>query len=134
MSKRPALAVLLLAVVTPFAAGCIAAAGAAAGAAGAVAYSERGARSEVAASADSVVGAVETTFSSMEIAITERSRKEDGSETHLKGKKGDIEVSVDITRDQSPTTKIQVTARRNLVDYDREYARDILRKILDRIT
>jgi hypothetical protein len=133
MSTRPPLAVLILAVVTPFAAGCIAAAGAAAEPLG-PAYTERGARSEVTASADSVTRAVESTFSSMEIAITERSRKEDGSETHLKGKNGDIEVNVDITRDQSQTTKIQVTARRNLVDYDRDYARDILRKVLERLT
>ena len=130
MSKRPNLVVLTLLVVTVLASGCIAAAGAAAGAAGAVAYSDRGARSEVTVPVDDLVRAVEATFSAMDIAITERSRKEDGSETHLKGKNGDMEVNVDINRDQ--TTKIQVIARRNLVDYDRDYARDILKKILER--
>jgi len=131
MSKRPGLLVLVMSAVTLFSTGCIAAAGAAAGAAGAVAYSDRGARSEVTASVDQLVTAVEATFSSMSIAITERSRKEDGSETHLKGKNGDMEVNVDITRDQ--TTKIQVTARKNLVDYDRDYARDVLKKVLEKV-
>ena len=130
MSKRPNLAVLTLLVVTVLTSGCIAAAGAAAGAAGAVAYSDRGARSEVTVPLDDLVRAVEATFSAMDIAITERSRKEDGSETHLKGKNGNMEVNVDINRDQ--TTKIQVIARRNLVDYDRDYARDVLKKILER--
>ena len=131
MPKRPNLVVLLMSVATLATTGCIAAAGAAAGAAGAVAYTERGARSEVSAPVDALVSAVEATFSSMSISITERSRKEDGTETHLKGKNGDIEVNVDINRDQ--TTKILVTARRNLVDYDRDYARDVLRKILERV-
>jgi hypothetical protein len=114
--------------------GCIAAAGAAAGAAGAVAYSERGARSEVAVPVDSLLHAVEATFAQMSITVTERSRKEDGTEHHLKAKNGDTEINVDIDQDQPPTTRIQITARKNLVDYDREYARDILKRVLERIS
>lgn len=113
--------------------GCIVA-GAAAGAAGAVAYSDRGAKSEVAVSVDSLVRLVEATFSSMDIAVTERTRKEDGTEQHLKAKSGEMEINVDVNQDQPPTSKILITAHKNVVGYDRDYARDILKKILQRIS
>ena len=132
MSKRVLVFTLIVGMAGTFT-GCIVA-GAAAGAAGAVAYSDRGARSEVAVSVDSLARVVEATFSSMNISVTERTRKEDGSEQHLKGKTGETEINVDINQDQAPTTKIQITAHKNVVDYDKEYARDILKRILQRIS
>ncbi len=133
MRIRSTVVVIALLIAAGSVTGCIVA-GAAAGAAGAVAYSERGAKSEVAVSVDSLLRAVEATFSAMDIAVTERTRKEDGSEMHLKGKVGETEVNVDINQDQPPTTKIQITARKNMVDYDKDYARDILKKVLQRIS
>ena len=132
MSKRVLVFTLIVGLSVTIT-GCIVA-GAAAGAAGAAAYTDRGAKSEVAVSVDSLAHVVESTFASMNISVTERSRKEDGSEQHLKGKTGETEINVDINQDQPPTTKIQITAHKNVVDYDKDYARDILKRILQRIS
>ena len=113
--------------------GCIAAA-AAAGAAGAIAYTERGANSEVNASVNTLLQATEATFSEMNIVIIERKTAENGTEVELKGNRGDLDVTVNIHQDNPPTTKIDVTAKRNVVDYDRDYARDILQRVLKRLS
>lgn len=122
----------VLALASP-AAGCIAAA-AAAGAAGAIAYTERGANSEVNASVNTLLQATEATFSEMNIVIIERKTAENGTEVELKGNRGDLDVTVNIHQDNPPTTKIDVTAKRNVVDYDRDYARDILQRVLKRLS
>jgi hypothetical protein len=113
--------------------GCIAAA-AAAGAAGAIAYSERGAESEVVASVPALVQATEATFSEMNIVIVERKTAENGSEVQLAAKKDEMDVTIDIQRDNDSTSRIEITARRNLVDYDRNFARDLLQRILKRVS
>lgn len=124
---------LAAAVLVCQATGCIAAA-AAAGAAGAIAYSERGAESQVAASVPALVQAAEATFSDLNIAITERKTAENGTEVQLTAKKDEMDISIDIERASESTSKIEITARRNLVDYDRDYARDLLQRILTRVS
>ncbi|HSL72372.1 MAG TPA: DUF3568 family protein [Longimicrobiales bacterium] len=133
--SRKIMSLRLLAVLAlvSTATGCIAAA-AAAGAAGAIAYTERGANSEVNASVNTLLQATEATFSEMNIVIIERKTAENGTEVELKGNRGDLDVTVNIHQDNPPTTKIDVTAKRNVVDYDRDYARDILQRVLKRLS
>lgn len=134
MSKKiMSLRLLAVLAMASTAAGCIAAA-AAAGAAGAIAYTERGANSEVNASVNTLLQATEATFSEMNIVIVERKTAENGTEVELKGNRGDLDVTVSIHQDNPPTTKIDVTAKRNVVDYDRDYARDILQRVLKRVS
>lgn len=110
---------------------CLAvAAGAAAGAAGAVAYTERGASSLVKAPVDQVVQRTEAVFADLGIQVESRSVEEDGSEVDLNGETEDLEVTVEIERDTPGTTEVEVYARENLVEWDREYARMVLERII----
>ncbi|MGH7475591.1 MAG: DUF3568 family protein [Longimicrobiales bacterium] len=130
MSARNRLPVLGVLAVLPLIAGCAAAAGAAAGAAGAVAYSERGATATVDAPLNDVVAAAEATLNEMGIAIVERDTETDDVE--LTGNRGDLEVNVDIERSGS-VTEIEVTAKEGTLDYDRDQARDIVARIVQRL-
>lgn len=127
---QPVLALAALVLI----AGCAAAAGAAAGAAGAIAYTERGVTSEVDASVPEVVRATEATFRDLGIRVTRRETEEDGTEVEIEGESGDMDIQVDIERDDPPTTEVSVYARKNVVDYDRDYARSILQRIITRLS
>lgn len=123
--------------VLPFAAlltvaslsGCILAA-AGAGAAGAVAYQNRGAASDIAASVDSTFVRTVNAFSALKITETGRSTDDNGATRRLTGKQGAIEVTVEMKRSTPTVTKIQVVARESAVDYDPDFARTVLDQIL----
>lgn len=113
--------------------GCAAAAvGAAAGAAGAIAYTERGASSQVNTSVGDATAATERAFEEMDIAITGRETKND-TEVTIKGERGDMDVNVAIERKDPSVTEIHVTARESALDYDREYARNVLSRIIEQL-
>lgn len=113
--------------------GCVAAAvGAAAGAAGAIAYTERGASSQVNASVAESTAATDETFEDMGIAVTGRETERD-REVEIRGERGDMDVNVHIERQDAGSTRIHVVAREGTLDYDREYARSVLGKILERL-
>ena len=73
--------------------GCILAA-AGAGAAGAIAYNNRGAQSDIAVSVDSAFTRTLNAFTALKIAETGRSTENNGATRRLIGKQGDIEVTV----------------------------------------
>jgi hypothetical protein len=50
----------------------------------------------------------------------------------LKGKKGDLDVNIDINRETDKTTKVEVTARKNLAEWDKDYAKDVLNRIVEK--
>lgn len=114
------------------AAGCWTAAGAAAGAAGAIAYTERGARSQVDASVGEAVAATEAVFRDRGIRTTER-EVDDGDEIELEGQIGDRDIDVDIEREDPGVTEIEVTVQESIVEYDRDEARAILQDIVARL-
>ncbi len=128
---RPRLmAVPLILAITPIAlSGCFLAA-AGAGAAGAIAYTNRGASSDVAGSVDQVFDRAVTAFGQNGVAETGRSTEDNGVKRRLIGKKGEQDVTVDLQRATDATTKVEVIARKNAVDYDRELAKTILNAIL----
>lgn len=111
--------------------GCAAAAlGAAAGAAGAIAYTERGARSQVDASVAESAAATEAVFEEMGITITGR-ETEEGRAVEIRGESGEMNVNVSIERDD--VTEIEVIAREGAIDYDKDYARSVLSRIVGRL-
>lgn len=129
---RVALALLLLPLV---AAACsrttAAVAGAGAAAAAAIGYSDRGATSSVDVSVGGLANATERAFRDLGITLTEREPEGDGIE--LKGEEGDWKVVVDIERDPGDAlTEIEVTVSKDLVNYEKSRAEDILRAILQR--
>ena len=131
--NRPvrALRWVLLAVLATSAPACLAAA-AAAGAGGAIAWTQRGASSSVSGSVDQVYGRAEAVFRDMGITQTGQSSGDQGAERSLKGTREDTEVTVEIERESASTSKVEVYARRNTVEFDRGYARDVLTRIVNR--
>lgn len=111
--------------------GCVAAA-AGAGAAGAVYLTTRGAESLMNAPVDDVARRAEAVMREEGIVKDAESTEKSGSKRELKGKKGDLDVSIEIQEqtDNPATTKVEVSARKNEVEWDKDYAKVILNKIV----
>jgi hypothetical protein len=108
--------------------GCAAAA--AAGAAGAVYATTRGVGSLVAQPIDRVAATSESVMKNMNIVQTGSSTDDGGAKREVKGTHGDLDVSVEMERQDSATTKVEVHARKNLAEWDKDYARSVLEKIV----
>jgi hypothetical protein len=133
--SRTARAVLALLLLPLIAGACsrttAAVAGAGAAAAAAIAYSDRGATSNVDVSVTRLANATERAFRDMGIALTERQTDEEGIE--LKGSEADWKIVVDIERDADDAlTEIEVTVSKDMVNYEKSRAEEILRAILNR--
>lgn len=113
---------------------CLAAAavGAGAGAAGAVAWTSRGATSRVQGSVEEVFNRSAAVFREMGITQTGQTTEDNGAERKLIGTKGELEVTVQIERDEAATSKVEVYARKSPVEWDRNLARDVLTRIVSR--
>jgi hypothetical protein len=111
--------------------GCVAAA-AGAGAAGAVYLTSRGAESLVNSPPDDVARRAEAVMREEAIVKDAESTEKSGSKRELKGKKGDLDVSIEIQEQTTnpATTKVEVSARKNEVEWDKDYAQQILNKIV----
>jgi hypothetical protein len=110
------------------AAACVAAA--AAGAAGAIYATTRGAESLVDGPIDQVAARVQPIMQEMDIAQTGSSTDDGGAKREFKGKHADLEVTVQLERQDSATTKAEVYARKNLAEWDKDYARDVLERLV----
>ena len=119
----------LLAVALP-STGCLAAA--AAGAAGGVYLTSRGAESVIQGSVEQVAGRAEAVMSEMGIAKDGESTEDQGDQHVLKGKKGDLDITIDIERESESTVKAEVTARENLAEWDKDYAKEVLNRIVQK--
>lgn len=108
--------------------GCVVAA-AAAGAGGGVYLTSRGAESLVQGSIDQVAARTEAVFHDMLITPTESSTKNSGDKREYRGTKGDLDVTVKLERKTPSTTTVAVTARKNLAEWDKDYAKEVLAKI-----
>ena len=103
-----------------------------AGAAGAIAWTDRGAESTVNGTVSQNWDRAVAVFQNMGITQTGQKSEDNGTERTLMGTKGDTEVTVTMHERQATTTKIEVTAKRNTVDYDKSMAKDILTAIVNR--
>jgi hypothetical protein len=119
----------LLAVALP-STGCLAAA--AAGAAGGVYLTTRGAESVVEGSVDQIAGRAEAVMSEMGIVKQGESTEDQGDKQVLKGTKDQLDVTISIDRESPTTAKVEVTARENLAEWDKEYAKEVLSRIVEK--
>jgi acetylornithine deacetylase/succinyl-diaminopimelate desuccinylase-like protein len=119
----------LLALVLP-STGCLAAA--AAGAAGGVYLTSRGAESVVEGSVEQIAGRAEAVMSDMAIVKEGESTEDQGDKQVLKGKKGELDVTIEIKRESSKTAKVEVTARENLAEWNKDYAKEVLSQIVQK--
>jgi len=125
---RQAVLAMGLASVGVGAAGCAAAA--VAGAAGAIYATTRGVESLVASPIERVVGDAESVMKNMGIVQDATSSDNGGAKRELKGKHGDLDVTVQMEQQDSATTKVEVSARKNLAEWDKDYARQVLERIV----
>ena len=121
---------LVLALAAPLSGCLLAAAGAGAGAA--VYLTSRGASSVVQAGIDDVFARAEAVFEDVGVGETGRSTEDSGAERRLLGRQGELEITVEMHRETMSTTKVEVYVRRNAVEWDRDYARSLLDRIIAR--
>jgi hypothetical protein len=53
-----------------------------------------------------------------------------GAKRELKGKHGDLDVTIQMEQEDTATTKVEVYARKNLAEWDKDYARTVLDRII----
>jgi hypothetical protein len=111
--------------------GCLVAA-AGAGAGGAIYVTSRGAESIVDAPVSRVAAAVDVTFADMGITETKSTSGHGGDEREIQGKRGDLDITVSFKRESPGTTRVEVTARENLAEWNKDYARQVLERIVQR--
>ena len=121
---------LALALMLP-ATGCVAAA-AAAGAGAGIYLTSRGAESLVESSVDQVAARAQAVMSEEGIVSDASSSESGGNNREFKGKKGDLDVTIQLERESGSTTRIEVTARKNLAEWDKEYAQQLLSRIIEK--
>lgn len=118
----------LVAALAAPASACLAAAAAGAGAG--IYLTSRGAESLVEGSVDDVAARAEAVMADMGIVKDAESSESGGDERELKGKKGDLDVTIQMKRESPTTTKVEVTARENVAEWDKEYAQQVLERIV----
>jgi hypothetical protein len=121
---------LALALVLPMA-GCVAAA-AAAGAGAGIYLTTRGAESLVNASIDQVARRAQAVMSEEGIVPDASSTEKGGDKREFKGKKGDLDVTIELEQQSATSTRVEVTARKNLAEWDKEYAQQLLSRIVQK--
>lgn len=129
-SMAPAKWALLAALVLPTA-GCVAAA-AAAGAGAGIYLTTRGAESMVEGSIDDVSARARAVMNEEGIVLDESNMENGGDERQFKGKKGDLDVTIDLQREGANTTRVEVSARKNMAEWDKEYAQQLLSRIVEK--
>jgi hypothetical protein len=122
---------LALALALVASSGCVAAAAGGLGAG--IYYSDRGSESLVAAPIDRVFGAAQQTFQEMGITETKSSSDSGQSsvERELKGSGHDRDVTVTLKTEGS-TTRVEVVASKSAVTWDKDLAKSILEKIVEK--
>jgi hypothetical protein len=120
---------MLVAALAGQVSGCVAAAAAAAGAGTGIYLTSRGVASVVNGSVSDVAARARSAMDAEGITITETKTEAEGDKRSFQGKKDDLDISVELERQSPTTTKAEVTARKNVAEWDKDYAR----KLLDRI-
>ena len=125
----PAKWVMALALILPMT-GCLAAAAAGAGAG--IYLTSRGAESIVEGSPEQIAARARAVMSEEGIVPDASSTESGGDKRELKGKKGDLDVTFEIERKDDKTARVEVAARKNLAEWDKEYAQKLLQRIVEK--
>jgi len=118
-----------LAVALP-ATGCLAAAAAGAGAG--IYLTSRGAESLIDGPIDQVATRARTAMNEEGIVPDASSTENGGQNREFKGKKGDLDVTIQMEQKSDKTTRVEVTARKNLAEWDKDYAQQVLQRIVQK--
>ncbi len=118
-----------LAVALP-ATGCLAAAAAGAGAG--IYLTSRGAESLIDGPIDQIATRARTVMNEEGIVPDASSTENGGQNREFKGKKGDLDVTIQMEQKSDKTTRVEVTARKNLAEWDKDYAQQVLQRIVEK--
>jgi hypothetical protein len=128
-SIAPAKWMVALALILPMT-GCLAAAAAGAGAG--IYLTSRGAESLVEGSIDQIATRARAVMNEEGIVPEASSTEDGGDKRELKGKKGDLDITIQMEEQSERTTKVEVTARENLAEWDKDYAQRLLQRIVEK--
>ena len=81
-------------------------------------------------SIDNVSDRTRTVLNAEGIALEESNFEKGGDKREFKGKQGDLDISVELERKGPNTTRVEVSARKNVAEWDKEYAQQLLSKIV----
>ncbi len=129
---RSAAGLSLVVGAAAFLPGCFVAA-AGAGAGGAIYLTTRGAESLVDASVSDVARAVDRTYDEMGIRVTDTKSEDGGTEREVKGVQGELDVTTRFEREATCSTKLEVSARKNVAEWDKDFAKRVLEKIVEKL-
>ncbi len=103
-----------------------------AGAGGAIYLTSNGAESLVSASVDKTFDATRQTFQALGITESKTSTQHEGAveSRTLEGKTSDRDVSVDL-KTEGAGTKVEVTVKKSAVTWDKDFAKEILGRIVE---
>jgi hypothetical protein len=122
----PMILILAAAVVSG---GCVAAA-AGAGAATGIYLTTRGAESLVNAGVEEVASRTLDAFDNFDITTTKTTEERGGDVRQFEGKTGDLDVTVKLERKSPSSTSVEVTARKNTAEWDKDFAQKVLGEIV----
>lgn len=108
---------------------CVVAA-AGAGAGGAIHFSGHTAEAIVELSVGSIATAAERVLRDEQIEVSASHDEKGGTRRTYEGKKEDLDVTVTIEEQGDARSKVRVSARRSLMSWDDEYAKELLAKII----
>jgi hypothetical protein len=128
-SIAPARWMVALALALPMT-GCLAAAAAGAGAG--IYLTSRGAESLVEGSVDQVATRARAVMNEEGIVPDASSTEDGGNKREFKGKKGDLDITIEMEQKSDKTTRVEVSARKNLAEWDKEYAQRLLQRIVEK--
>ncbi|HEY3444861.1 MAG TPA: hypothetical protein VGK67_00800 [Myxococcales bacterium] len=109
--------------------GCWTAAAAGAGAVAGVAYTNRGAETEVNGSVAQVEKRAQKVLEQQGIAIAASKVEAGGSKRVLEGKHGDLNVTITMVGTTESQTHVEVVAQKNPVQWDKDYAKQLAQNI-----
>ena len=101
-----------------------------AGAAGGVYLTTRGAQSEVDGSIDQVATRTQAVMKDLQIVPGTTSSSDAGQKREFKGTKGDLDVTITLESRSSNTTHVEATARKNFAEWNKDFAQDVVTRIV----
>jgi len=81
-------------------------------------------------SVDEVAARAQSVLAAEGVAVTASKIEDSGDKRVFEGKKGDLDISVELRREGPSATKAEVQARKNLVEWDKAYAQAVMDKIV----
>jgi len=126
--RRISLVAALLAAPLAGGTGCLAAAAAGAGAGWY--FTSRGAEALVNGSLEEVATRSQGVMAELGITASGMGDMESSTKRELKGKRDDMDITIRLEAQGENQTKVEVVAQRNLAEYDKEYAREVVSKIV----